>query len=218
MAVDLIPFGFTGTESTVYSALLRLGTATGYAVARATRLARANAYAALEGLVSRGAATKQTGRPARFRPTDPRTLLVNLATHQAQALERLERSFQATGAHEPSLIQEVTGARAVGNALLQLVARAERSVTGTIAAELWRLVLPGLRRAAARAAFTIRSAGEVVDDGGYLLGTVAPTAATLLLIDETVCAVAHGSGENLTGLWSTHPLIVELARGALRAT
>jgi len=41
--VDLTPFGFTPTESVVYSALLRLGPATGYGVSRATRLARANA-------------------------------------------------------------------------------------------------------------------------------------------------------------------------------
>ncbi len=31
--VDLTPFGFTGTESAVYGALLRSGPATGYAVA-----------------------------------------------------------------------------------------------------------------------------------------------------------------------------------------
>src|SRR2546428_152536 len=35
MPADLMPFGFTATESMVYSTLLRLGPATGYAVARA---------------------------------------------------------------------------------------------------------------------------------------------------------------------------------------
>src|SRR5438874_238681 len=47
-AVDLTPFGFTPTESQVYGALLRLGPSTGYAVAHATRVARANTYGALE--------------------------------------------------------------------------------------------------------------------------------------------------------------------------
>jgi len=51
--IDLTPFRFTPTESVVYSALLRLGPSTGYGIGRATRLARANAYAALEGLVRR---------------------------------------------------------------------------------------------------------------------------------------------------------------------
>src|SRR2546430_4433111 len=49
--LDLTPFGFTATESLAYAALLRLGPSTGYAVAHATRVARANTYGALEGLV-----------------------------------------------------------------------------------------------------------------------------------------------------------------------
>src|SRR5258708_13379844 len=93
--VDLTPFGFTPTESLVYATLLRLGPATGYAVARASRLARANAYGALEGLVTRGAASRvpppPPARPARYRPTDPQALLAHLATLQAEPLARLPR-------------------------------------------------------------------------------------------------------------------------------
>src|SRR6266511_1377004 len=37
MTADLTPFGFTPTESLVYTTLLRLGPTTGYAVARAAR-------------------------------------------------------------------------------------------------------------------------------------------------------------------------------------
>src|SRR5207244_2498068 len=83
--IDLTPFGFTATESVVYSALLRLGPATGYGVGRATRLARANAYAALEGLVTRGAAQRAAGRPAQYRPADPRALLAPLRAGQGGA-------------------------------------------------------------------------------------------------------------------------------------
>src|SRR5256885_7290500 len=71
MPADLMPFGFTATESMVYSTLLHLGPATGYAVARAARLARANAYGALDGLVTRGAATKAAGRAAPHPPPPP---------------------------------------------------------------------------------------------------------------------------------------------------
>ena len=45
--IDLTPFGFTPTESLVYEVLLTGGPGTGYAVARAAGLARANAYSAL---------------------------------------------------------------------------------------------------------------------------------------------------------------------------
>src|SRR2546425_11713025 len=73
--VDLTPFGFTPTESVVYAALLRLGPSTGYGGGHATRLARANAYAALAGLVTRGAAHRTPRRPVQYRPPHPQALL-----------------------------------------------------------------------------------------------------------------------------------------------
>src|SRR2546428_13556074 len=85
-AIDLTPFGFTRPESVAYAALLRLGPSTGYAVARATRLARANAYGALEGLVHGGAAFRSPDRPVRYRPTDPHPLLAPLPPRPGEAL------------------------------------------------------------------------------------------------------------------------------------
>jgi sugar-specific transcriptional regulator TrmB len=93
MDVDLTPFGFTPTESRVYATLVRLGPSTGYQVGRGARLARANAYAALEGLAQGGAAARGTERPRRYRATDPTTLLAHLAARQGEALERLGRSL-----------------------------------------------------------------------------------------------------------------------------
>src|SRR6266487_5807359 len=149
--VDLTPFGFTPTESLVYATLLRLGPATGYAVASASRLARANAYGPLEGLVARGAATRvplpPRGRPTRYRPTDPQALLAHLATLQGEALDRLARSLRDTSHSSEPVTQEVGGARAVANLILLLVARAERRVECVLAAELWRPTLPAWRHA-----------------------------------------------------------------------
>src|SRR2546428_12976160 len=97
--IDLTPFGFTATESLVYAALLRLGPSTGYGGARATRLARANAYGALEGLASRGAAFRSHGRPVQYRPSDPHALLAHLAARQGEGLDRLSRALR--GARSP---------------------------------------------------------------------------------------------------------------------
>ena len=140
MAIDLTPFGFTPTESLVYTTLLRLGPSTGYAVARGARLARANAYGALEGLVTRGAAsrTAPSVRPARYRPIDPHALLAQLATLQGEALDRLGRELKGLAQQGDPVTREVAGARAVANLIMQLVARAERRVEGIVAAEFWR--------------------------------------------------------------------------------
>src|SRR5207245_8992610 len=110
-SLDLAPFGFTATESQAYATLLRLGPSTGYAVAHASRLARANAYGALEGLVTRGAAsrTPSPARPVRYRPTDPQALLARLATLQGEAVDRLGRDLR--GLYQPvePFTQEIAG-------------------------------------------------------------------------------------------------------------
>ncbi len=217
MAADLTPFGFTPTESLVYQALLKLGPVTGYAVAQEARLARANAYSALEGLVARGAATRAAGRPAVYRSVEPAALLTQLAAAQGAALDRLAQALRRASAPGDPVTREVEGARAVANTVMQLVARAETAVVGVIAAELWRPSLPAWRRAASRAALTVRIAGEADDPDGLSAGTVDPAAPTVLVVDDSHALTATGTGDATRALWSSHPLIVALARAAIEA-
>lgn len=219
MAIDLTPFGFTPTESLVYATLLRLGPSTGYAVARGARLARANAYGALEGLVTRGAATRTPppARPARYRPTDPLALIAQLATLQGEALDRLGRELRDISRPGDPVTKEVAGSRAVANLIMQLVARAERRVEGVMAMELWRPTLPAWRRASERAQMDVRMRGGMPPDPPAWLtpaGDDAPSA-TILVTDESHLILTSGDGEAIAGLWTSHPLIVMLARRAL---
>jgi sugar-specific transcriptional regulator TrmB len=199
----------------VYGALLRSGPATGYAVAQAVGLARANVYSALAGLVARKAAALIPGRPARYRAADAQTLVTQLAAGQAAALERLERSLRDAGGDPVEAVHDVTGARPVANVVLRLVARAERSVEGVITDEVFRATGPAWRRAAARATLAVRGSGAVEDPGGVLAGTVDVDAGTLLVVDAAAAVVVTGAGERSRGLWSDHPLVVSLARRAL---
>ncbi|HTI06304.1 MAG TPA: helix-turn-helix domain-containing protein [Gemmatimonadales bacterium] len=219
MAIDLTPFGFTPTESVVYATLLRLGPATGYAVARGARLARANAYSALEGLVTRGAAarTPPPTRPARYRPTDPQALLAHLATLQGEALDRLGRDLRGFSRPGDPVTREIAGGRAVANLIIQLVARAERSVEGIMAAELWRPTIPAWRRAEGRARLAVRLRGDLPADAPAWLTSAADDApdATMLLVDESQLVLTWGSADSVSGLWTSHPLITLLARRAL---
>lgn len=217
--IDLTPFGLTPTESLVYGALLRLGPSTGYAVARATRLARANAYGALDGLVARGAALRGAGRPARYRPLDPQTLVAQLALAQGEALDRLSRALRDASRSSDPVTRDLSGTRAVANLVGQLVARAERSVVGVLGAELWRATLPAWRRAASRAKVTLRIAGDIPagELEHIIAGSADPSAPTTLLVDDAQVVVAVGSGDGTTGLWSSHPLVAGLARGAIGA-
>lgn len=219
MTLDLTPFGFTPTESLVYATLLRLGPSTGYAVARGARLARANAYGALEGLVTRGAATRTPPptRPARYRPIDPQALIAQLATLQGEALDRLGRELRGLSRPSDPVTREVAGSRAVANLVMQLVARAERRVEGVVALELWRPTLPAWRRAGERAQMDVRMHGDVPPDAPpWLTAARDEASATVLVIDESQLVATAGAGEGISGLWTSHPLIVMLARRALQ--
>jgi sugar-specific transcriptional regulator TrmB len=220
--IDLTPFGFTVTESLVYAALLRLGPSTGYGVARATHLARANAYAALEGLVNGGAAFRTPppppARPVHYRPIDPQTLVAQLAARQGAALDRLGRALRDASLPLEPETRVITGERAVGNLIQQLVARAEHRVVGVLAATLWRPTLPAWRRAAARAAVDLKLAGDSADTEGILTGAVPADEPTILLIDDAQVVTATGAGDATVALWSAHPHVVELARRALQTS
>ncbi len=202
----------------VFGTLLELGPATGYEVARAARLARANAYGALEGLVTRGAAARSPGRPARYRPVDPQALLAQVAARQGEALDRLSRALESAGRTPEAETHIVDGPRAVANVVQQFVARAEHHVRGVLAAELWRPTLPAWRRASGRATLELRLAGEASDTAGLVAGSVPPETPTLLLVDDTYAVTATGTGERIQALWSSHPMIVDLARRALQVS
>jgi sugar-specific transcriptional regulator TrmB len=217
-SVDLTPFGFTPTESQVYGALLRLGPSTGYALAHAARLARANTYGALEGLAGRAAAIRLPGRPARYRAVDPRALIAQLAAEQGQALDRLSHALQdASEPIEPES-RTAAGARAAANLVMQLVARAERRVEGVLAAELLRPSLPAWRRARERATVDLHVAGDVPAEAETLVaGSASPDMPTILLIDDGQAVVASGVGEGVAAIWSSHPAILAVVRLALRS-
>ena len=200
----------------MYSTLLELGPSTGYAAARAAGCARANAYAALEGLLRRGAAQRSSGRPARYRATDPQTLLVQLAGEQGERIEHLARAVAGLGKPVEPVTRALEGSRAIGNVVQQLVARASQRVDGVVAAELWSSTLPAWRHAARHAKLQVRISGDAPDTEGLAAGRVAAGAATTLVVDERFVLVATGIGTTMTGVWSGHPLLVGLARTNLQ--
>jgi sugar-specific transcriptional regulator TrmB len=93
--VNLERFGFTPTESKAYASLVRHGPSTGYALARAIGVARANAYQALDSLVRRGAARRASTIPAQYSAVPPGVLIASLGRVFQRDLEALEEGLRA---------------------------------------------------------------------------------------------------------------------------
>src|SRR5437868_9977216 len=146
--LDLTPFGFTITETRMYSTLVTFGPGTGYALAQAAGLARANAYSALEGLVTKGAARVDGVRPKRYRPETGTALMARLGDRQAAALDRLEVALGSMKAPEGPAMVELENARACWQVLGRDIARATERVWLCAPPEAYAALGPVLRRAA----------------------------------------------------------------------
>ena len=145
MPIDLIPFGFTPTESAAYGALLELGPSGGYAVARALAIARANGYQALDGLVAKGAAELIETRPKRYRPLRPPSLLAHIADRQGAMIDRLEEQVREAPDDDGSSLVPVEGTRALRDLVTRTVVRGTGPIRLLAPAAVLESVSPAIR-------------------------------------------------------------------------
>ena len=126
--LDLTPFGFTPTENLAYVALLDLGPASGYALAKTLSIARANAYQALNGLVAKRAAVVVDDHPTRFRAERPDAVFALVASKQADQLDSLERQVKGLGAGVGDAQVLIEGFRPLVDVALRTVAKESGSI------------------------------------------------------------------------------------------
>ena len=222
--LDLTTFGFTPTESLIYEVLLRGGPGTGYAVARAAGLARANAYGALEGLVQKGVARVEEGRPKRYRPEPPAALLARILDRQGQALDQVSRSLEEISVPETLTLVELSSARGALQIASRETARASSRVLLHAPPDAFPPLIPSLRKAGGSGVTLSLSATAPVE---LPFADVLVTEATtewpgqpfLLVVDGKSALLASREGDRVLGHWGTAPTLVAaatLAIGRLR--
>jgi sugar-specific transcriptional regulator TrmB len=217
--LDLTPFDFTPTESHVYEVLVTRGPGTGYAIARAAGLARANAYSALEGLVAKGAARAEPGRPRRYRPEAPQVLLGRVVDRQSQAIDSLSRELERVSAPASPTLTEVTSLRGAGQLLTLEIARARQRVDLCAPADSYRMVGPALRRAAQSGVTLVLWSDEPVTGEVGSIRVVGnsewPGRPLIAAIDDRAGLLGSVAGDQVSGYWSGAPTLVGAARHAL---
>ncbi len=201
--IDLVPFGFTPTEGVIYEVLLTGGPGTGYTIARAAGLARANVYAALEGLVAKGAARVDEGRPRRFRPESPTTLLARLSDRQGEAMDRLATALESIATPSTPTLVELASPRGAVQLMGHEIARAETSVSLLAPPDGCLALAPHLRLA--------QQAGlqlEILATGSVPLGALPvevvsssdwPGEPVLMVVDRRSALIGARSGDRFSG-------------------
>jgi sugar-specific transcriptional regulator TrmB len=217
--IDLTYFGFTPTESLVYEVLLTSGPGTGYAIARGAGLARANAYSALEGLVAKGAARVEGGRPRRYRPEAPAGLIARISHNHGVALDRLSSDLEMISVPGTPTVVETESGRAVLQLITHDVARATRSVALLVPPDAFPLLAPALRRpVSAGLPVSLLSTGPV-DLDFATVGVVGDTLAwpgtpIIAVVDDRSAVLGSREGTEVRGHWSSAPAFVAAARVA----
>ncbi len=214
--LNLIPFGFTPTESLVYQVLLTTGPGTGYAIARAAGLARANAYSALEGLVAKGAARAEGTRPKRYRPESPTALVARITSRHGQALDELRDHLAEISVPASPTVVEIESARGSLQLIAHDIGRATTSVRLLAPADAWPLLTPALRKAAAAGvALDLRSLDPVdlpfAPVHGAHGGHAWPGQPLVAVVDGKSAVMAARVGAEVHGHWSTAPAFVAAA-------
>ena len=215
--IDLMHFGFTPTESLVYEVLLTGGPGTGYAIARSAGLARANAYSALEGLVSKGAARVDAGRPKRYRPESPTALIARISTDHGMAMDRLSSDLDAISVPSTPTLVEIESGRAILQLITHDVARASISVSLLAPPDAFPILAPALRRPFSGGLPLALCATAPVDLGFAEVRVVSdshgwPGMPIIAVVDERSAILASRSGGDVRGHWSTAPAFVAGAR------
>jgi sugar-specific transcriptional regulator TrmB len=219
-AVDLTGFGFTPTESVVYEVLLKSGPGTGYAIARAAGLARANTYSALEGLVTKGAARVDAGRPKRYAPEAPATLIARITNQQGIALERLSTALDQFAVADTPTVIELESSRAILQLMTQDISRASHSVELLAPSDAYPLLAPALRRpASAGARMSLWSTGPTQLDFSEVRvaanGDRWPGMPILMVVDGRSAIIGSRRGSEVQAHWSRAAPFIAAAALAL---
>jgi sugar-specific transcriptional regulator TrmB len=219
-SLDLTGFGFTPTESLVYEVLIRMGPGTGYAIARSAGLARANAYSALEGLVQKGAARVEDGRPKRYRPEPPTTLIARIVETHGRALDRLSAVLAEISVPASPTLVELTSLRGTVQLISHEIARATSRVALVAPADAYPGLIPALRKAAG-AGVTLDLAStrpldlQFVQVVGLAGSTPWPGEPIVFVVDGrgAILAARRDLGDAVTGHWGTDPVLIAAADG-----
>lgn len=209
---------------------MELGPSSGYALAKALSIARANAYQALNGLVAKGGAIRTHEEPQRYRAERPDAMLARIVAAESRKLDALERQVTEVDAHPGAPVVPIEGRRGLVNTALRTVARAP-DVTLLSPEDLITALGPAWRR---RSAENMPSEVWVVGRGGgeetaaklpvVVAGLVDPgrineffgSEAFVLLASDVAIVARVGKGE-VGGYWTTDITMVGVVRAALAA-
>lgn len=224
LVADLRRLGFTEHEARVYLSLLGASPATGYEIAKRTALPRANVYATLENLVSKGAVQPVRSRPTKYTPLPPEQIVSTIKSTVTASCDRLlERLRRLQARADVDYVWSITGAEAVHAKARELIDTARRRVALKSLDTHISAQAAGLRAAAQRGVEVIMVVfGTTEFDFGTTYmheGTGMPVGAAdenLILTVDSEHALIAAIGDEPSGAFTRNRAVVTVAETLVR--
>lgn len=219
--------GFTEYEAKAYVALLRLGSATGYQVAKASGVPRSMVYEILNKLIARGAvATQSSAEAVRYAPVPPEHLLGRMRRELEDNLAALTHDLKGltSGSAAPGGAWNLAGRKNILACARQMIEQAQSEVALVVGDddELDEL-LPQLQAAHARGVALV-VISPVAYDAGDAPVVVYPRGKSLRQAAGHGLALIVDGKASLTGevdrsesaVWTTNGFAVALTLWCLK--
>jgi sugar-specific transcriptional regulator TrmB len=218
----LTELGFSSQEARVYLALLQHPSATGYEIAKAASLQRANVYHVLAALADRGVVDRVSAAdPARFVAHPPAEVLGRIKRQTAERADSLIADLAAVAAPSPAAFYALRDRESVIDRAAALVGEAERRVAVCLWAEDldW---LAGPLRAAAHSGcqVVVNLFGEADFDVGEIYRHEPPAKTVgghlLTLAVDFSTALVASLDDPAAAVFTDHPALVRLVEKLIR--
>lgn len=222
LADRLNALGFSSHEGRVYVALLKQPSATGYELARAAGIPRANVYQVLSALLAKNAIQLVSDGPARYVAHTPVDVLGRIKRETAARCDSLTADLETLlPAAEPAAFWTLRGREAIVERVVALVEEA----TSRIAVCVWAEDLAWLSaplRAAHRTGchVVVNVFGETALEFGEIYRHEDPTKVVgghlLTLVVDSTAALAAALDEPPGAVYTQHPALVRLVEKLIR--
>lgn len=219
--------GFGDYEAKAYVSLVSAGQCSGYEVAKAASMPRANVYAVLERLVERGAAQRlETKQGVRYVATPPAQLLARLERNHQNTLSAAREAL--TPLAQPASTSPAFSLRSRDEVLARAAADIDSALETLLVAiqptEATLLAAP-LRRARERGVTITTLCLEACEREcsccqGQIhrlpLAPQGPERWLLLVVDQRMALLGQLEGTTAEGVVTAQRLVVELASAYIR--
>ncbi|ABB15587.1 TrmB family transcriptional regulator [Carboxydothermus hydrogenoformans] len=222
MLEKLKALGFSEYEAKAYLALLNLGEATGYEVAKNSGIPRSMIYQTLNKLIEKGAVQKIQGEPVKYLAEPPPEYLERLKEEFSLKISEAKKALEALtppGAKERVI--HLNGEQIAGR-IREMLQKATKNIKllASMAMVLpYQELLENARQRQVAVELTLIGKGEELQEFDPVILTPEKTVLKKrgslgfqLIIDDDELLLAEEGGENETiGIWTRHPVVVHLA-------